>query len=108
MDFIEKLPMSDGSDTILVIIDHLAKQLIFIPTVNTITSPMLAKLFILHVFSKHSVPSHVTSGRGSEFVSAFFHSLGKVLDMKLHFTSSYHPEGDRQTEHANQTLEQYL
>ena len=28
--------------------------------------------------------------------------------MKLHFTSSYHPEGDGQTEHANQTLEQYL
>ena len=28
--------------------------------------------------------------------------------MKLHFTSSYHPEGNGQTEHANQTLEQYL
>ena len=108
MDFIEKLPMSDGSNTILVIIDRLTKQSIFIPTVDTITSPMLAKLFILHVFSKHSVPSHVTSDCSTEFVSAFFHSLGKVLDMKLHFTSSYHPEGDGQTERANQTLEQYL
>ena len=28
--------------------------------------------------------------------------------MKLHFTSRYHPEGDGQTEHMNQTLEQYL
>src|SRR5258705_5679980 len=28
--------------------------------------------------------------------------------MRLHFTLSYHPEGDRQTEHANQVLEQYL
>ena len=28
--------------------------------------------------------------------------------MKLHFTSGYHPEGNRQTECANQTLEQYL
>ena len=28
--------------------------------------------------------------------------------MKLHFTSGYHPEGDGQTEHTNQTLEQYL
>ena len=28
--------------------------------------------------------------------------------MKLHFTSGYHPEGDRQTEHTNQTLEQYI
>ena len=28
--------------------------------------------------------------------------------MKLHFTSGYHLEGDGQTEHTNQTLEQYL
>ena len=28
--------------------------------------------------------------------------------MKIHFTSGYHPEGDGQTEHLNQTLEQYL
>ena len=108
MDFIEKLPMSNSSDTILVIIDRLTKQSIFIPTVDTIMSPMLAKLFILHVFSKHGVPSHITSDCGTEFVSAFFCSLGKVLDMKLHFTSGYHPEGDGQTEHANQTLKQYL
>ena len=39
---------------------------------------------------------------------AFFHSLGKALDMKLHFTSDYHLEGDGQTEWTNQTLEQYL
>ena len=30
------------------------------------------------------------------------------LDMKLHFTSGYHPEGDGQTECTNQTLEQYI
>ena len=28
--------------------------------------------------------------------------------MKLHFISRYHPEGNRQTEEVNQTLEQYL
>ena len=61
MDFIEKLPMSDGSDMILVIIDRLTKQSIFIPTVNTITSLMLAKLVILHIFSKHGIPLHITS-----------------------------------------------
>src|SRR5467141_2030076 len=43
-----------------------------------------------------------------EFVSHFFQSLRTTLAMKLHFTSGYHPEGDRQTEGMNQTLEQYL
>jgi hypothetical protein len=108
MDFIEHLPPSLGYDAILVIIDRLTKQGIFIPTFDTINSPQLAELFVLHVFSKHGVPSHTTSDRGSEFVSHFFRSLGKVLDIKLHFTSGYHPEGDGQTERVNQTLEQYL
>ena len=41
-------------------------------------------------------------------MSNFFRSLGTALDIQLHFTSGYHPEGDRQTECMNQTLEQYL
>jgi hypothetical protein len=108
MDFIEKLPSSAGYDAILVIVDRMSKQGIFIPTYDTVTSADLARLFVLHVFSKHGVPAHVTSDRGSEFVSHFFRSLGKALDMKLHFTSGYHPEGDGQTERTNQTLEQFL
>src|SRR5882724_2153624 len=108
MDFIEKLLPSSGYTSILVIVDRLSKQSLFIPTHDTITSPQLAQLFILHVFSKHGVPSHVTSDRGTEFVFHFFQSLGTALDMKLHFTSGYHPEGDGQTERTNQTLEQYL
>ena len=108
MDFIEKLPSSSGFDTILVIVDQLTKQAIFIPAHDTIMSADLSRLFVLHVFSKHGVPSHVISDRGSEFVSNFFQSLGTALDMRLHFTSGYHPEGDGQTEHTNQTLEQYL
>ena len=108
IDFIEKLLLSSGFDTILVIVNQLTKQVIFIPAHDTITSIDLAHLFILHVFSKHGIPFHVTSDRGSEFVSNFFQSLGTALDMWLHFTSGYHPEDDGQTKHMNQTLEQYL
>jgi len=108
MDFIEQLPSSTGFTAILVVVDRLSKQAIFIPTHDTITSLELAKLFLLHVFSKHGVPAHITSDRSTEFVSHFFQSLGKALNMCLHFTSSYHPEGNGQTEQSNQTLEQYL
>jgi len=58
-------------------------------------------LFILYVFSKYSIPSYVTSNRGLEFVSNFFHFLGTALDMQLHFTSGYHPEDNGQTECMN-------
>src|SRR5882724_7306187 len=108
MDFIEKLHPSSSYTSILVIVDRLSKQLLFIPTHDAITSPQLAQLFVLHIFSQHSVPSHITSDHGTEFVSHFFWSLRTSLDMKLHFTSRYHPKGDGQTERMNQTLEQYL
>jgi len=108
MDFIKKLPSSSSFDTILVIVDRLSKQAIFIPTHDTITSAELARLFVTHVFSKHRVPAHVTSDRGSEFISYFFCSLGTALDMRLHFTSGYHPEANSQVKRTNQTLEQYL
>ena len=90
MNFIEILPTSDGSDSILVIVDRLTKQGIFIPTTIHCTSKDLATLFILHIFSKHGMPEHVTSDHSPEFVSCFFRSLGKALDMTLHFTSGYH------------------
>jgi len=108
MDFIKKLLSFSGFDTILVIVDYLSKQAIFIPTHNTITSVELACLFVIHVFLKHRVLSHVTSDHGSEFVSHFFYSLGTTLDMRLHFTSGYHPEANSQAERTNQILEQYL
>jgi hypothetical protein len=85
MDFIEQLPASSGFTAILVIVDWLLKQCVFIPMHDTIMAPKLAKLFLLHVFSKHGVPSHITSDWGSEFVSHFFCSLGKALDIHLHF-----------------------
>jgi len=72
MDFIEKLLLSSRFDIILVIVNQLTKQAIFIPAHDTIMSMDLAYLFILHVLSKYGVPSHVTSNRGSEFVSNFF------------------------------------
>src|SRR5260221_7371952 len=108
MDFIKQLPASKDFSTILVVVNCLTKQAIFIPSHDTVNALQVAQLFLTHIFSKHGVLAHVTSDHGSEFVLHFFCSLGKLLQMRLHFTSGYHPEGDRQTEHANQVLEQYL
>jgi len=108
MDFIKQLPPSEDFTKILMIIDQLTKQAMFILAHRSIDAPRLAHLFIQHIFSKHGVPSHITSNRGSEFVFRFFKSLVTALQMKLHHISGYHPKADRQTERTNQTLEQYL
>ena len=65
IDFIEQLPPSSGYTSILVVVDRLSKQGIFIVTHDTITLNDLAWLFVIHVFSKHGVPAHVTCDRGS-------------------------------------------
>src|SRR5260221_6433371 len=97
MDFIKQLPDSEGFSAILVIVDCLTKQAIFIPSHDMVNTPQVVWLFLIHIFSKHRVPAHITSDRGSEFISHFFCSLGKLLQMRLHFTSGYHLEGDGQT-----------
>src|ERR1700720_2089087 len=66
IDFIEHLLLSSGYTSILVVVDRLTKQAIFIPTHDTITSQELAQLFVIHVFSKHGIPYLVTSDLGVE------------------------------------------
>ena len=56
----------------------------------------------------NEIPSHITSDSGLEFVSRFFKSLVTALQIKLHYTSGYHPKADGLTKRMNQTLEQYL
>ena len=82
--------------------------MIFIPAYDIIMFMDLAYLFVLYIFSKHSIFFYVTSDRSLEFVSNFFHFISTVLNMWLHFTSGYYPKNDGQTKHIDQTLEQYL
>ena len=108
MDFIKQLPPSNGFTAILVIIDQLLKEGIFIPTTNNAMSIDVADAFLTQVFSKHGIPLHISSNCGSEFTSHFFRSLGSLLCMRLHFTSGHHPSANGQVEWVNSTLEQYL
>jgi len=61
MEFIKQLPLSSRFTSILVVVDHLSEQCLFILTQDMITFPELAKLFLLHVFYKHGIPSNITS-----------------------------------------------
>jgi hypothetical protein len=114
LDFIMELLPSKSSldsrtfDSILVIVNRLTKMAIFIPTVRTITTQDLTKLYLLHVFSKHGIPSNIISDCGTLFTSNFSTSLMQLLNMKLKFSTAYHPEINGQTECMNQSLKGYL
>src|SRR6202790_3456885 len=81
---------------------------LFIPTIATLSMEGLANLVITWVIAKHGTPTDIISDHGSLFVSNFWKSLAKWLDIKLNLSTAYHPETDGQTERLNQILEQYL
>jgi transposase InsO family protein len=104
MDALKQLPASTGFAAVLVVIDRLSKEGVFIPTTDTVTAPDVANAFVSYVSSKHGIPLHVSSDRGSEFTSHFFRSLGSLLRMRLHFTPGHHPSANGQVERVNSTL----
>src|SRR5882724_10853470 len=108
MDFIKGLPLSDGHDTILVVVCHLTKMALFIPIFCDIDAEDLARIFLSQVFAKHGTPTDIVSNRGKHFISCFWQSLCQLLDIKANLLTTYHPETNGQTEQVNQILEHFL
>jgi hypothetical protein len=107
LDYIDQLPLSNGYTATLVVIDRLSKESIFIPTTDNTAANDVTDAFVTHDLSKHGIPLHVSSDRGSESTSIFL-SLRIFLQMRLHFTSGHHASANCQNERLNSALEQYL
>src|SRR6266436_1820528 len=108
IDMIGELPDSKGYNAILVVVDHLSKQIHTVPTVTSLDSAGVARLFLEHVWCHHRLLEEVISNHRPAFVSNFLHELATLLGVKLTPSTSYHPQTDGQTEHVNQEIEAYL
>jgi transposase InsO family protein len=108
MDFITGLPVSEGYDSILVVVDRLSKMAHFLPVHTSMTALDLAKVLIRHVWKLHGSPEDIISDRGSLFTSSFWKTLCEQLRIKRSPSTAFHPETDGQTERVNAILEQYL
>jgi hypothetical protein len=71
IDFIVALSLSNGHDTILVVINRLTKIKHLIPCHITDNADKLAMLFITYVWKLHGLPESIISDRGSLFKSEF-------------------------------------
>lgn len=108
MDFIVKLPPSQGFSTIFVIVDRLSKFSYFIPLKAECNSKVVAEAFIANIVKIHGFPKSIVSDRDRIFISSFWQLLFKAQGTTLSMSSSYHPQSDGQTENLNKTLEMYL
>jgi hypothetical protein len=106
LDFIVKLPISQGFDSILTVTDQgCTKAAIFIPCNEDITAEETAALYIKHVFTHFGLPTKVISDRDPRFMSKFMQEACKVTGVKHAPSMAYHPRTDRQSERSNQWLE---
>lgn len=107
-DFIIKLPISKGYDSVMVMVDKNTKLGHFIPMKETIDSQEIASLYLHHVWKLHGTPDEVIPDRGPIFVLKFMWRLSDLLRIKPSPTTTFHPQTDEQTERINQVLEQFL
>ena len=99
MDFIVKLPESEGFDSILTITDHdCTKMLIAIPCRETINAEGVAELFLRQIFPRIRLPSKIISDRDPRFISKFMKELCRLLGITQNISTAYHPRTDGQSE----------
>ncbi|GJV65905.1 putative reverse transcriptase domain-containing protein [Tanacetum coccineum] len=88
MDFVTKLPkLSQGYDTIWVIVDQLTKSAIFVPMRETDPMDKLARMYLKEVVTRHVIPFSIICDRDPRFASNFWrllqNALGTSLDMSI-------------------------
>jgi hypothetical protein len=68
-DLITDLPVSEGFNSILTVVDRLTKMVHFIPFSKTLNTKELARLMLDNVWKLHGTPKNIVLDRGSIFIS---------------------------------------
>jgi len=107
-DFITKLPIAQGYNSILVVVDRLTKMVHFISTTEKTSAEGLARLFRDNVWKLHRLPESIISDRGPQFTVGLMRELNRILGIESKLSTASYPQTNGQTERVNQELEQYL
>ena len=107
-DFITKLLLAQGYDSILVVVDRLIKIVYFISTTERTSAKGLARLFRDNMWKLYRLPESIISDRGLQFVAELIKELNRMLEIESKMSTVFHLQIDRQTERVNQELKQYL
>jgi len=103
-----KLPLAQGYDLVLVVIDKLTKIVHFILTTEKTLVKGLARLFRNNIWKLHELLESIISDRGPQFAAGLMKELNGILEIKSKLLMAFYPQIDGQTERVNQELKQYL
>jgi hypothetical protein len=108
MDFITRLPKSEGKSVIMVIVDRLTKYANFCALSHPFKASIVSTAFMETVQKLHGSPKIIVSDKDPIFTGHFWTELFSCLGTQLAHRSSYHPQCDGQTEIVNKFLEGHL
>ena len=98
-------------DIIFMVINRLSKERHYIlcsEENNRMSAKATTDLFLWDIWSKHGLPTSITSDWRSQFVSKMWNSLCKLLRIKAKLSTAFHPEINDQSKNVNQEAEQHL
>jgi len=105
IDFITKLLVLAGKNTILVVCNMLSKITHFVATIEGTLVEGLARLFRNNVWKLHRLWESIVLDREPQFVVELTKELSKILGIATKLSTSFHSQTDGQTERINQELE---
>lgn len=111
MDFMVDLPMSQGFNTIWVIVDRLTKRAHFIAMTignGESSAKNCAKIFCKEYQRLHGVPESIISDRDSRFNNEFWQEFIKLQGTTHNMSSAFKPSTDGQSERTNRFIQDYL
>ena len=90
-DFITKLLLAQGYDSILVVVDRLTKMVHFIPTIEKMLVEGLARLFRDNVWKLYRLPESIISDRGAQFAAELMRELNRMLGIESKMLMAFYP-----------------
>jgi len=96
VDFITKLPLAQGYDSILVVVNRLTKMVYFIPTMEKMLAKGLTRLFRNNVWKLHRLLESIILDRGPQFAVGLMWELNRILGIKSKLLTAFYPQTDEQ------------
>ena len=88
VDFIMKLPVLKGHDSILVVCDRFLKMSHFVATTEKTMVEGLVRIFRDNIWKLHGLPESVISDRGLQFVAGLTRELNKMLGIETKISTA--------------------
>ena len=107
IDIVGPLPESRGYKYLLTVIDRFTRWPEAFP-IKDIETRTIAQAYVQGWIARFGVPSHMTSDRGTQFVSDLWKAMANLLGTELHPTTAYHPQANGMVERLHRTVKAAL